>query len=153
MVLYRITSKAYVRDLSGTGAFLYGGRWNKKGTRMVYASASLSLAALEIVANLSADNLDKSLYCAEIKLPKNLEITTLENLPDNWNAFPYSDQTVSIGSKFIENNGLCLKVPSAIIPTEYNYLFNPLHDDFHKVKFLDARPLILEKRLVRNVAK
>jgi len=52
MVLYRITSKAYVRDLSGTGAFLYGGRWNKKGIRMLYTSGSLSLAALEIVVNL-----------------------------------------------------------------------------------------------------
>ena len=120
---------------------------------MLYTSASLSLAALEIVVNLSADNLDKSLFCTEIKMPNNLEVTTLENLPDNWNAFPYSDQTVSIGSKFIDDNGLCLKVPSAIIPTEYNYLLNPLHDDFQKVKFLDARPLILDKRLVRNVVK
>ena len=120
---------------------------------MLYTSASLSLAALEIVVNLSSNNLDKSLFCTEIEFPENLEVTSLEALPDNWNAFPYSDQTVSIGSKFIEENGLCLKVPSAIIPTEYNYLLNPLHDDFHKVKFLDARPLILDKRLVRNVIK
>lgn len=120
---------------------------------MLYTSGSLSLAALEIVVNLSSNYLDKSLYCAEIKFPKNLEITTLEDLPDNWNAFPYSDQTVSIGSKFIKDNGLCLKVPSAIIPTEYNYLLNPFHDDFQKVKFLDARPLILDKRLVSNVVK
>ncbi|MEM7296741.1 MAG: RES family NAD+ phosphorylase [Bacteroidota bacterium] len=147
MILYRITSKVHARDLSGTGAFLYGGRWNSKGVRMVYTSGSLSLAALEVIANLSGDKLNKNLYCVELEFPDHLPVQTLDPLPEKWNEFPYSGNSVNAGNSFIKEGGFCLKVPSAIIPSEYNYLLNPLHNDFAHVKFIDARPLILDKRL------
>jgi len=150
MILYRITSRHHAHDLSGTGSMIYGGRWNKKGTRLLYTSCSLSLAALEIIANLSSQQLNRSLYCVELYFPDQLPIKTIKKLPDNWNRYPYSGETVSIGSDFIMKNGLCLKVPSAIISTEFNYLINPAHEDFHQVKLIDARPLILDKRLVVN---
>ncbi len=148
MILYRITSKAYARDLSGTGAMMNGGRWNPKGIRMLYTSQSLSLAALEVIVNLSGEKITKNLYCVELEFPDQLPIEELTQLPENWNAFPYSGETTEIGKAFIQSGRLCLKVPSAIIPSEYNYLLNPLHDDFMKVRFLDARPFILDKRLV-----
>lgn len=148
MILYRITSKAYARDLSGTGAMFHGGRWNPKGIRMLYTSQSLSLATLEVVVNLSGNKITNNLYCVELEFPDELPIDTIKKLPENWNAYPYIGKTVDIGKAFIQSEKLCLKVPSAIIPSEYNYLINPLHDDFIKVKFLDARPFILDKRLV-----
>lgn len=148
MVLYRITTKAYIHDFSGTGAMLYGGRWNQKGSRLLYTSASLSLAALEIIANLSPDRLGRNFFCVELDFPDSLKITEVDNLPEKWNTYPYTADTVSIGTRFTKNEGLCLKVPSAIIPSEYNYLFNPLHDNFHQVKLIDARHFILNKRLV-----
>ncbi len=151
MILHRITSKAYVRDLSGTGAMLHGGRWNSKGIRMLYTSGSLSLAALETVVNLSGNRLGQSLYCVELKFPDTLPITEIEKLPKNWNVYPHTSDTVLIGNNFIKQNQLCLKVPSAIISSEYNYLLNPDHDHFTGVKFLDARPLILDKRLIRSI--
>ncbi len=151
MILHRITSKSHVRDLSGTGAMLHGGRWNAKGIRMLYSSGSLSLAALETVVNLSGNRLGQSLYCIELEFPDELPISEMNQLPKNWSIYPYTSDTVQIGNDFIKKNGLCLKVPSAIIPSEYNYLLNPAHDDFLKVKFLDARPLILDKRLIRNI--
>lgn len=151
MVLYRITTKAYIHDFSGTGAMLYGGRWNQKGNRLLYTSGTLSLAALEIIANLSPDRLGRSFFCVELDFPDDLAIIAVDNLPENWNTYPYTADTVSIGTRFIKNNGLCLKVPSAIIPSEDNYLLNPLHDDFHKIKFIDARPFILDKRLVHGL--
>jgi len=147
MLLYRITSKVYARDLSGTGAMLNGGRWNPKGIRMLYTSSSLSLATLEIIVNLSSSLATKNLYCVELELPDELEIDTPNDLPNDWNTFPYSGKTVKIGMDFIKNYRLCLKVPSAIVPNEFNYLLNPEHDDFMKVKFVDARPFILDKRL------
>lgn len=151
MILYRITPKAYAHDLSGTGAMLYGGRWNKKGTRMVYTSGSLSLAALEIIANLSLDKLDRSLFCSEVEFPDHLEISELKKLPKDWNQFPYTSGTVSSGDIFLKKNGLCLKVPSAIIPSEFNYLLNPNHDQFSKIKLIDTRPLILDKRIIQKL--
>ena len=151
MILHRITSKAFVRDLSGTGASLYGGRWNSKGIRMLYTSGSLSLAALETVVNLSGSKLDQSLYCIELELPDDLLISEANNLHKNWNSYPHGSATVQMGNNFIKKNDLCLKVPSAIIPSEYNFLLNPAHEDFLKVKFLDARPLMLDKRLIKNI--
>lgn len=147
MILYRITSKAYTRDLSGTGAMINGGRWNPRGFRMLYTSESLSLATLEVVVNLSGDKLTNNLYCVELEFPDQFPIETLKSLPENWNTYPYSGVTNELGKDFIQRGGLCLKVPSAIIPTEFNYLINPLHDDYMKVKFIDARPFILDKRL------
>lgn len=149
MILYRIASKAYIRDLSGSGALLHGGRWNAKGVRMLYTSQSLSLAALEVIANTSGSQLNNNLFCVELELPDHLPIDHLDKLPNNWNVFPYRADTVKTGNDFITKGGLCLKVPSAIISTEFNLLLNPLHDDFRHVKFLDARPLILDQRLFK----
>ena len=147
MILHRITTKAYANDLSGTGAMLYGGRWNRRGIRMLYTSESLSLAALEIIANINSSQLGVNWYCIEIDFSEDLEVTFEEKLPEGWNAFPYTSGSVAFGSDYFKIGALCLKVPSAIIPSEYNYLLNPLHKDFHKIKVVDVRPLILDQRL------
>lgn len=148
MILHRITTKPYINDLSGTGAMLYGGRWNKKGIRMLYTSESLSLAVLEVIANLSSSKL-KNLYCVELDFPDDLEIKTVKKLPKQWNLFPYTGGTVKLGSRFIQQEDLCLKVPSAIIPIEHNYLLNPMHDDYHKIRVTDARPFLLDQRIMK----
>ena len=116
---------------------------------MLYTSGSLSLAALEIIANLSGDKLSNNLYCVEMAFPDHLPVETLDLLPKEWNAYPHQAATVKTGNDFVKNGGLCLKVPSAIIPSEYNYLLNPMHDLFNEVRFLDARPLILDQRLLK----
>lgn len=149
MILHRISTKAYARDLSGTGAMLYGGRWNRKGVRVVYTSESLSLSALETIANMHSNRIGLNLYCIEIDFPEKLEVTLPDSLPDGWNSFPYTAGSVGLGSGFFKNGGLCLKVPSAIIPTEYNYLLNPMHKDFDLVRVVDVRPLILDQRLIK----
>ena len=148
MILHRITTKPYINDLSGTGAMLYGARWNTKGIRMLYTSGSLSLAALEIIANLSSSKL-KNLYCVELEFDDSLKIDNLKSLPKNWNQYPYRNDSVTYGTNFIKKGGLCLKVPSALIPTEYNYLLNPLHDDFSSLSVRDSRPLLIDQRLIK----
>lgn len=150
MTLYRITTKPHVHDNSGTGAMLFGGRWNRKGTRMLYTSENLSLATLEIIANLSSSKLSQNFYCVEIEIPEEIEITEIEELPKNWNTFPHSGSTPSIGSDFFANGGFCLKVPSAIIPSENNFLINPSHENFDKLLIIDKRPLIFDRRLIKK---
>ena len=152
MKVFRIASKAYINDLSGRGAMMFCGRWNKKGVSMLYTSQSVSLAALETLANLSINKLNDSLFVAEIELSDTLKISDVEDLPKQWNVHPHTSSTVSIGSDFVKSGGFCLKVPSAIIPKEYNYLFNPGHEDFGAVKIIDTMPLILDNRLVRYKA-
>lgn len=152
MILYRIASKTHSNDLSGTGAMLFGGRWNSKGLGMLYASETLSLATLETVVNLSSGKLDMGLMCVELKFPGTLPIKVIDEkvLPKNWNSYPYIPETVQMGSDFLRSDGLCLKVPSAIIPSEYNYLLNPKHQDFHKITIRDVHPMLIDNRLIGN---
>lgn len=147
MMLYRIASRTHIRDMSGTGSMLFGGRWNMKGVRMLYTSQSVSLAMLEVLANLSSPHISRNLHLAEIHFPDHLAIQECD-LPDHWSSFPFSQGTISLGTDFIKSGGLCLKVPSALVPSEYNYLLNPLHADFDAVKILDTRPVVIDQRLV-----
>ena len=130
---------------------LFGGRWNHKGIPLLYTSESLSLAALEVIANLSSSKLNRGLYCTEITFPNHLEISEVGKLPKSWNIYPYSAETVAIGTNFVKEGGLCLKVPSAIIPSEYNFLINPTHEKIDEVQITDTRPLMLDHRLMRNL--
>ena len=146
MLVHRITAREFANDLSGTGAMLFGGRWNQPGVRMLYTSSSLSLAALETIVNSSSSRIKNGFYCVEIVIPE-VEIQELKDLPAGWNNFPYTAGTVKIGNDFIQKNGFCLRVPSAVIPTEFNFLINPHHDLFNEVKIQDVRPMIFDQRL------
>ena len=117
---------------------------------MLYASESLSLAALETVVNLSSGKLDLGLMCVELEFPDHLPVETveLELLPPHWNSYPYISETVLIGSDFLKKGGLCFKVPSALIPSEFNYLLNPIHSEFDQISIRDIHPMILDKRLL-----
>ena len=147
MTIYRIALKEYASDLTGTGAMLFGGRWNSKGKRMLYTSQSLSLAALETAVNASRIILKKTFYCVEIELPECEDCIEAEELPKHWNGFPYSYETVRIGDKFIDSGKLGLRVPSAIIEREFNLLINPLSIDFKTVRIKDSRPFLFDSRL------
>ncbi len=149
MILYRITSRAYARDLSGTGAMLYGGRWNSRGMRMLYTSQSVSLAMLETLANLSSDHFQRNLVLVRLELPDALGFYEPPQLPESWRSFPYTRHTMKMGAEFLQSNFLAMRVPSAIVPMEYNFLLNPLHDAFDQVKYIDSNPILLDKRLLR----
>lgn len=149
MILYRIARKDHIQDLSGMGAMLFGGRWNRQGIRALYAAGSVSLAMLEVIANSGSDKVNAGLHLAEIHFPDETDISTIDKLPEHWNSFPYTGKTVSIGSQFLKSGGFCLKVPSALVPSEFNYIINPLHEKFTGVSILDTRPLIFDQRLMK----
>jgi RES domain-containing protein len=149
MLLYRITSAKYANDLSGNGARLYGGRWNSEGKPMVYLASSRSLAVLESLAHLVATNIPDEFFMLTIEAPDDfLEIP--ENiLPDNWNEYPEQHIVKQIGNSFLQRNEhLLLKVPSALVPEEFNYLMNPLHPKAGKVKIIKKAPFNFDARLI-----
>ncbi|SMD38851.1 RES domain-containing protein [Reichenbachiella faecimaris] len=147
MIFFRITTKPYIHDLSGTGAMRYGGRWNPKGRRMLYTSESLSLAMLEVMANSSSNQIGKGFYCTELELPDQYNVGELTVLPKGWNSYPFSNLTIDAGRQFLDGGGLCLKVPSSIVSSESNFLLNPLHDHFHHLKINEVKPLLFDQRL------
>jgi RES domain-containing protein len=151
MILYRISNQIYSQDISGKGAALFGGRWNSKGNHALYLSSHTSLAVLEILVNYNYEQLiqtDFEIVTFEIKNDKSIE--SIKNLESNWRYLP--KYTKEIGDHFLmEKSKLMLKIPSAIIETEYNYLLNPEHIDFKKIKIINVSPLKLDNRLIKLV--
>ena len=137
MKAYRIAKQKYIKDLSGTGSKKYGGRWNQKGTSVLYTSENISLAVLETLVHVEIDNLPTDLKLLILNIPDSVTIKGLEvkNLPTNWRDYPAPDKLADIGSKWVDSSkNLILQVPSVVIPGEKNLLINPSHSEFKKVK-------------------
>src|SRR6266576_2510312 len=147
MIVYRLGSGQYPAN-DGLGASLYGGRWNHKGTPVIYAAASRALCALEILAN--ADELAGDYLVTPIEVPDDVGATTLsiETLPSNWDADQSTHDTAKIGTDWANNlASAVLVVPSAVIPREQNYILNPRHPEFSKIRFLSPEPFYFDDRL------
>jgi len=132
----------------GEGAKLHGGRWNNKGVPVVYVSGSLALATLEIFIHLPSEKLLQKFVRIPVKFsPKLVSDIDVTNLPNAWDRDPAPDFTKQVGDGWAKDqNSVILKVPSATIPEEFNYLINPLHPDYKRLTigtpvayFLDPR--------------
>ena len=150
MDVYRIVRKKYSKDLSGLGARMFGGRWNSKGVAVVYSAESISLAAFELAVHTPLTLMPKDLIMMRISLPKirNMQYVELDNLPKKWDKHPPIKKTQKMGDEFVQaNEALLLRVPSAVIPNEFNYLINPTHTLMAKVKITATRPFQFDSRL------
>lgn len=136
--IWRIEKKKYAREaFSGDGAFFLGGRWNQAGTRIVYASQTLALAALEKFVHLQSDGCAISFVYFRIEVPGQVKIKALENnsLPAGWRESPASDAAKNLGTRWAQRReSVLLCVPSVIIPVECDYLINPQHPDYRRLK-------------------
>lgn len=156
MIVFRIEREKYLETtLEGNGAALTEGyRWNSLGTHLVYTAESRSLATLEISVHLDlSEDLPTDRNYVEIEVPDEIQILELksEDLPENWDAKPPSLETQYIGDDFVkENNAAVLKVPSSIVPQEYNYLINPNHPDSKKIKVISNKPLQFDERFLKS---
>lgn len=150
MIVYRISNAAYNNDISGTGAKLMGSRWNSKGVPILYTSQFISLSVLEMLVNTNFKDYTIALDLMYINLPDEATITEidLKHLKNSWkDDFEY---TRYMGDEFIkQKESLILKVPSAVIQEEYNYLANPLHADFKKIKLIKTKSFWPDERLFK----
>jgi RES domain-containing protein len=150
MILYRLAKCVYAGDLSGTGARLYGGRWNGEGKAALYLASSGSLAVLEVLVHLPPLMIPNDYCITEISVPEHSVFSvTNEQLPENWKDIAQPTALRKIGDQFlVKQDYLLLKVPSAIIPFEYNYIMNPGHPDFKEVHVLKNQPFDFDERLI-----
>jgi RES domain-containing protein len=146
--------QAHVADraFTGEGARRYGGRWNNKGVGAVYTSGSISLAILEVLVHIPIyDILDEYVY---IPVEFDPELSTAikpANLPANWSQDPAPQATKQIGDDWVQNQqSVIIEVPSAIVPTEKNFLINPAHPDFNKLKIGNPGKLEFDPRLIKS---
>ena len=139
---WRITKRKHARHaFSGEGAREFGGRWNNPGTAVVYTAQSQSLAALEMLVHLdSADLLEKYVLLAADFDQSLVKVVDASNLPRNWRADPPPAQVRSIGDEWVlGGSSAVLQVPSVLVPGENNFLLNPGHQDFARIRF--GKPL------------
>lgn len=148
MIVYRLTSGAYTTDLSGTGAKLFGGRWNSPGLPALYTTEHISLAVLEVLVHIKAYRRPLDYHLISIEIPDTTDAVTIDQhkLKKNWKDDAAYGQF--IGDEFLQaGQSMILRVPSAIIPEEYNLVINPSHPGAGKIKIRESKIFIFDKRL------
>lgn len=150
MIVYRLSRAKYCQDLSGRGAEIAGGRWNSMGVSMLYTSSSRALCVTEIAVHASLNYVPDDYFLITIHIANDAPIATInENqLPVDWNSFKHGNATQLIGDKFVkEEKYLVLKVPSAAVQGDYNYIINPRHKLMSKVKIKEIEAFGFDARL------
>ncbi|MEF8796358.1 MAG: RES family NAD+ phosphorylase [Salinivenus sp.] len=147
---WRITSKKHEQTaFSGEGAKEYGGRFNSVGVPVVYASGSISLATLELLAKAGG----RQRLSGRVVLPVTFEESQViaydeEDLPEGWDERPYGPASQQVGDEWTWSEAsLVLRVPSVVVPEEHNYLINPEHPAFSELEFGEPRSLDPDPRL------
>ena len=148
---WRIVRAAHVNSaFTGEGARVYGGRWNSQGTAVIYVSEHESLAALELLVHLTPLPADDRYRSFRIEWEDKLtEYFPVKNLRANWNAEPPTVQTMQIGDDWVHaGKSVALGVPSVLSASEMNFLLNPKHPDFKKIKISQPIEFRFDSRLL-----
>lgn len=125
-----------------------GGRWNLPGDAVVYASASLALAAMETFIHLGEDGLHIPFVSFRIEIPDTVRVQRCRRPPAGSHDEPPQEPSMRYGSAWLRRGGTAvLEVPSVIVPSESNYLLNPLHGDFSRIRIGRARPFAFDPRM------
>jgi RES domain-containing protein len=157
--LWRIATdtKSYeAHDLSGAGAKNTGGRWNAAGDPLVYTSETQALACLETVVQLNAGGLPLNRYLVSVTIPASVWVDarteTPGSLPVGWDADPAGRASIQFGTAWLRSMASALlRVPSVIVPDEYNVLVNPLHSGSRTIIAVKIRKWLYDPRLTKTI--
>lgn len=135
----------------GEGARLFGGRWNSPGSPVVYTAASRALAALEMLVNLGKAIVLPAYVLVACPFDDSLVARVEDSrLPPNWRSYPAPPELQSLGDEWVRlGTSAVLEVPSAVIPSESNYLLNPRHPDFSSISVSPPEVFEFDLRLLR----
>ena len=150
---WRIVKTRHARSaFDGEGARVLGGRWNSPGLPVVYTAGSAALATLEMLVHAG----NSSVLPAYVLVGCSFETRVVlrldrARLPRDWHSYPARPELQQLGDAWLKDaTSAVLEVPSAIIPTESNYLLNPQHKDFRAIRIAKARPFEFDLRLLRG---
>jgi RES domain-containing protein len=134
---------------SGEGAELFGGRWSPPGIRVAYCSESRALALVEVLAN--ADEQDRLFARKWVVVSAEIPADLIErplHFPAGWRNYPHPRETHAVGSDWARSKrSAALRVPSAMVAGEFNYLLNPAHPQFSRVRIGRPEPFTFDPRL------
>ena len=154
--IWRVEKAIFARQVrQGDGARLYGGRWNSPGRAAIYCGGSLSLTFLEILAHVETEEdagEKRALFRVELD-EQAMETIDLASLPKKWRSALDTAACRKLGDAWLARaSSVALKVPSAIVPIEHNFILNPAHPDFTRaLRWSRAKPFQLDPRLIQNI--
>lgn len=150
---WRIVKRKYARDaFIGEGSRIYGGRWNNPGTPLVYTSESQSLAALELLVHLESADLLFYYVAYEITFDTALVANLDSALSKGWDADPIPSKDRALGDSWARaGRSAILRVPSTLIHSEHNYILNPRHPKFAKIRIGKQAPFRVHPRLLHKL--
>lgn len=147
MLVYRISKTQYAHDLSGTGAKLFGGRWNHIDTPCIYTASSRSLAVLEYSVNVNVDFIPRALSICVFEIDESqIKEIKIKKLPGDWKDVPAPFSTKDFGTKLLEKGTAIIQIPSIVIPDEFNFILNPLAQE-KAFKLLEIRDFVYDLRI------
>jgi len=153
VIVWRVCRERFSNPaLDGEGARLYGGRWNLPGVRLVYTASSLSLAALELLVHVDHEDAPDDLVSVRIDVPDDLRIDewSVADLPRDWGGLPAPPVLQEMGAGWAKSRAAAvLRVPSAVVPVEFNCLINPAHPEAARVEARVTGRFVLDPRLLR----
>lgn len=150
MEVYRLSRRKFGNNLSGKGSAIKGARWNSVGVELIYTAANRSLAMAEVAVHTTLASLPDDFVMMTIYIPDDISMAKLDIkiLPENWNIFPYLAFPQLIGDRFATDNENCLlQVPSSVTLGDYNFLINPRHTEFNRIKIVDSVAFPFDKRI------
>ena len=152
MLAFRIAHYNYAHSLSVSG---FEGRWNSKGKLVLYASENIATSLLENIIYRTGTGFNNDYKIMVIYHPEeHIEQIITSNLPKDWRSMESYDQLQKIGNSWYdEQRSLCLKVPSSILPDNYNVIFNTTHPEFKNVKLIDVLDYEPDERLEKLLKK
>ena len=152
MEVFRLSREKFSGSLAGKGAALKGARWNSIGSELIYTSANRSLAMAEVAVHFSLATMPGDYLMMTIYIPDDIsnDKINISDLPADWNTFPHHVSTQVIGDLFTARNKFCvLQVPSSVTKGDYNYLINPNHSEFFRIKILETELFPFDKRVFK----
>lgn len=151
MLVWRICREAYAHTpFSGDGGLKAAMRWNHKGHRIIYTSQSLSLATLELWVHVDPAEPLVSYVAVPATVPDQIPIYVFEEseLPKTWRDDPVPPELRDLGTAWLTSGSTAIaRVPSVVVPGEYNFLFNPEHQEFSRVLIGNRIPFVFDRRM------
>lgn len=153
IVAWRIYKAKFAGNaFTGDGARQFGGRFNSKGTPVVYLAGSMSLAVLEMLVHVQRAQLLDAYLCASATFDESfIRTVSASDLPLDWRESPPSPRSQSVGDEWVASRtSAVLRVPSVLIEAEWNYMLNPNHPDFSRIEIGRELPFAFPERLAHR---
>lgn len=152
MEVFRLSREKYAISLSGKGAAIKGARWNSAGVELIYTAGNRSLAMAEVAVHLTLATLPDDYLMLTILIPDDMEVKEIFeiDLPEDWKEFPHPVSTQKFGNDFVSLKQFCvLKIPSVVTKGDFNYLIDPNHKDFNKIKVTEMEKFPFDNRIFK----